>query len=135
MGRYIQANCRLCRAQKQKLMLKGNRCLSEKCPVDKKDSLKRKGIPGRASNARLKKMSNYAIQLKEKQKIRQLYGLLERQFKRYFDIASRKKGITGENLLIFVGVDLDTMSQIESHLKMHHYDGLTKKGKIRSRNF
>lgn len=100
MGRYIGANCRICRAQKQKLMLKGDRCISVKCPIDKKTGLLRKGLPGRSSTVRLKKMSNYGLQLKEKQKIKYLYGLLERQFRRYFYIARRKKGVTGDNLMI-----------------------------------
>ncbi len=109
MARITSAKCRFCRAQKQKLMLKGDRCLTIKCPIDKKDSLLRKGLPGKASTSKLKKLSNYGIQLKEKQKLKTMYGILETQFRRYFEIASRKKGITGDNLLILLETRLDNV--------------------------
>ena len=109
MARYIQARCRRCRAENKKLFLKGARCLSMKCPIDKKDSLLRKAPPGKASGTRLKKVSGYGIQLKEKQKLKYIYGILERQFRRYFDIASRQKGITGENLIRLLETRLDNM--------------------------
>jgi small subunit ribosomal protein S4 len=109
MGRYIGPNCRICRAQKQKLMLKGDRCVSSKCPIDKKTSLLRKGLPGRSSTVRMKKVSNYGLQLKEKQKMRSMYGLFEKQFRRYFFIARRKKGVTGDNLLILLETRLDNV--------------------------
>ncbi|MBN1467337.1 MAG: 30S ribosomal protein S4 [Fusobacteriaceae bacterium] len=109
MARYLGPSCRLCRAQKQKLMLKGDRCLSIKCPIDKKDNLKRKGLPGKAASARLKKISNYGIQLKEKQKLKNIYGILERQFFKYFKIANKKKGITGENLITILETRLDNI--------------------------
>ena len=69
MARYLQARCRRCRAENKKLFLKGNRCLSVKCPIDKKDSLLRKSPPGKASGTRVKKLSGYGVQLKEKQKL------------------------------------------------------------------
>jgi small subunit ribosomal protein S4 len=109
MSRYIGPNCRLCRAQKQKLMLKGERCLSMKCPIDKKSSLLRKGPPGKPASIRLKKLSNYGVQLKEKQKIKNLYGVIERQFRKYFTIASNKKGITGDNLILQLETRLDNI--------------------------
>jgi len=109
MARYLGPKCRLCRAQKQKLMLKGDRCISVKCPIDKKENLKRKGLPGKAASARLKKISNYGVQLKEKQKLKNLYGVLEKQFRRYFEIANRKKGITGDNLIILLETRLDNI--------------------------
>ena len=109
MARYVGARCRLCRAQKQKLMLKGDRCLSVKCPIDKKSDLLRKGLPGKAAGLRLKKISDYGVQLKEKQKLKNIYGILERQFKRYYDIANRKKGITGENLIEILETRLDNI--------------------------
>ncbi len=109
MARYLGPRCRLCRAQKTKLMLKGDRCLSLKCPIDKKDNLKRKGLPGKAASARMKKISNYGIQLKEKQKLKNIYGVLERQFFKYFKIANNKKGITGENLITILETRLDNI--------------------------
>ncbi len=109
MARYTGPKCRVCRSQKQKLMLKGDRCLSVKCPIDKKSSFLRKGPPGRPANARLKKISNYGIQLKEKEKLKEIYGLLEKQFKRFFHMAQRKKGITGENLLVLLETRLDNI--------------------------
>lgn len=109
MARYIGAKCRLCRSQKQKLMLKGDRCLSVKCPIDKKSDLLRKGLPGKAAGLRMKKISDYGVQLKEKQKLKNIYGVLERQFRRYYDIANRKKGITGENLVEILETRLDNI--------------------------
>ena len=118
MARYIGPRCRLCRAQKQKLFLKGDRCLSIKCPIDKKSSLLRKGFPGKGAGARMKKLSGYGIQLKEKQKLRNFYCLLERQFKRYFHIANRKKGITGDNLILQLETRLDNIVY-----RMHFFSG------------
>lgn len=109
MARITGAKCKLCRAQKQKLMLKGDRCLTVKCPIDKKDNLLRKGLPGKATTSKLKKLSNYGIQLKEKQKLKNIYGVLERQFVRYFKVASRQKGITGENLIKLLETRLDNI--------------------------
>lgn len=109
MARYVGPRCRLCRAQRQKLMLKGERCLSGSCPIDKRSNLLRKGPPGKAASTRLRKISNYGVQLKEKQKIKNTYGVLEKQFRRYFKIANRKKGITGDNLLILLETRLDNV--------------------------
>lgn len=93
MARYTDAVCRLCRREGVKLYLKGEKCYSDKCPV-----VKRATPPGQHGAAR-RKMSEYAIQLREKQKARRFYGVLEKQFERYFDLATRKKGVTGEVLL------------------------------------
>jgi len=103
MGRYLGPSCRLCRKEGVKLMLKGDRCLASKCAI-----LKRKLPPGRIPKRRVK-VSEYGIQLREKQKVKRVYGLFESQFKKYFEIASRKKGITGEMLLILLEQRLDNV--------------------------
>ena len=91
MGRYIDASCRLCRREKQKLFLKGTKCFTEKCPVE------RRGYPpGQHGQSRRQKISEYGIQLREKQKIRRIYGLMENQFRNYFEKALRQTGRTGE---------------------------------------
>jgi small subunit ribosomal protein S4 len=109
MARLITARCRICRGQKLKLMLKGERCLTVKCPIDKKSNMLRKGLPGKAPGQRMKKTSNYGIQLKEKQKLKNFYGIFEKQFRRFFSIANRKKGITGENLIQLLETRLDNI--------------------------
>ena len=109
MARYLQAKCRRCRAENQKLFLKGERCLTAKCPIDKNYSLLRKCAPGKSQGTRMKKMSVYGVQLKEKQKVKQIYGVLEKQFRRYFEIANRQKGITGENLIKILETRLDNV--------------------------
>jgi small subunit ribosomal protein S4 len=104
MGRYIGPQCRLCRAEKTKLYLKGERCHSAKCPVTQK-----KGTPGKGPRSRMRKMSDYGIQLREKQKIKRMYGMLEKQFLIFFSRAERMKGITGDNLLIMLERRLDNI--------------------------
>lgn len=101
MARYTDASCRLCRREGQKLFLKGERCYSTKCAVDK-----RPYAPGQHGQGR-KKLSDYGVQLREKQKAKRFYGLLETQFRNYFDKAAKKPGITGENLLIMLETRLD----------------------------
>jgi len=103
MARYLGPSCRLCRREGIKLMLKGERCLSSKCPL-----VKRKLSPGQLPRRR-SKTSEYGLQLREKQKVKRYYGLLERQFRRYFDVASRKKGVTGEMLLTLLEQRLDNV--------------------------
>ena len=103
MGRYIGSVCRLCRREGMKLFLKGSRCYSEKCAVDKRNY-----PPGQHGQAR-PRVSEYSGQLREKQKIKRIYGLLERQFRKYFHKAERMKGITGENLLVLLERRLDNM--------------------------
>ena len=93
MARYTDASCRLCRREGGKLFLKGDRCYTDKCAVSR-----RAFAPGQHGQQK-KKLSEYGIQLREKQKARRFYGILESQFRKYFEMASKKKGITGENLL------------------------------------
>ncbi|MBU0730035.1 MAG: 30S ribosomal protein S4 [Proteobacteria bacterium] len=94
MARYRGAVCRQCRREKLKLFLKGDRCYSDKCAFER-----RAFPPGQHGQARMRKVSDYAIQLREKQKVRRIYGMLEGQFRKNFQIAERAKGVTGENLL------------------------------------
>jgi small subunit ribosomal protein S4 len=104
MGRYVGPNCRLCRAEEVKLYLKGERCKSDKCPISK-----RRSKPGRSMRARTRKVSDYGLQLREKQKVKRMYGMLEKQFRLFFEKASRAKGITGEALIIMLERRLDNM--------------------------
>jgi small subunit ribosomal protein S4 len=103
LARYTGPSCRLCRREKLKLFLKGERCYSEKCAVDKREY-----PPGQHGQSR-KKYSDYDVQLREKQKVKRIYGIMEKQFRKYFSEANRQKGITGENLLIILERRLDNM--------------------------
>ena len=94
MARYIGPVCRQCRREGMKLYLKGERCHSEKCAIEKRNF-----IPGQHRKDRAKKIVGYGLQLREKQKVRRVYGVLERQFRLGFDKAALQKGITGENLM------------------------------------
>jgi len=94
MARYTEANCKLCRRERQKLFLKGTKCFSDICPIENKNY-----PPGQHGLRRRQRITDYAVQLREKQKVRRTYGLLENQFRRYFTIASGKKGVTGDNLI------------------------------------
>lgn len=93
MARYRESLCRLCRREGMKLFLKGTRCFTEKCAFER-----RKYPPGQHGHNRAK-LSDYGLQLREKQKVKRIYGVMERQFKNYFEKATKMKGITGENLL------------------------------------
>lgn len=104
MARYTDANCKLCRREGEKLFLKGSRCLSEKCSFEKRGY-----APGQHGQNVRRKVSEYGHQLREKQKVRRVYGILERQFHNYFEKAERKKGITGENLLQMLECRLDNI--------------------------
>jgi len=104
MARYIAASCKLCRREEQKLFLKGVKCYSNKCPFEKKGY-----APGQHGRTRRFKKSEYGVQLREKQKVRRIYGILEKQFKNYFEKAEREKGITGENLLKLLERRLDNV--------------------------
>jgi small subunit ribosomal protein S4 len=104
MARYTGPSCRLCRREKQKLFLKGSKCLSEKCPLEKKNY-----APGQHGLSRRTKFSEYGVQLREKQKVRRIYGLLEVQFHNYFEQANRQKGITGGNLIKLLEKRLDNV--------------------------
>ena len=106
MARYTDAVCKLCRREGQKLFLKGERCVSPKCAVDR-----RPFPPGEAGrrNVMRRKVSDYGVQLREKQKARRMYGVMERQFRRYFKEASRRKGLTGGTLLALLESRLDNV--------------------------
>ncbi len=103
MARNIGPSCRLCRREGIKLFLKGPRCMTEKCAVSR-----RAYMPGQHGQAR-KKVSNYGLQLREKQKVKRIYGVLERQFKHYFRMAERAKGVTGITLLQLLERRLDNV--------------------------
>lgn len=103
MARYIGPVCKLCRREGAKLFLKGDRCYSEKCSHDR-----RPYAPGQHGQARVK-FSEYGLRLREKQKVRRIYGVLERQFRKYFGEADRTKGVTGENLLALLERRLDNV--------------------------
>jgi len=94
MARYTGPSCKLCRREKQKLFLKGSKCYSEKCPLESKNY-----APGQHGLSRRSKFSEYGVQLREKQKVKRIYGLQETQFRTYFEKATRQKGVTGANLI------------------------------------
>lgn len=105
MARYSDAVCRLCRREGMKLYLKGERCFKEKCSFET-----RKGkVPGMHGSAKAKKSTGYALQLREKQKVKRIYGVMEKQFSLYFKNAESKKGVTGHNLLSFLESRLDNV--------------------------
>ena len=102
MARYIDASCRLCRRERQKLFLKGTKCFTEKCPVERRGY-----APGQHGQSRRAKVSEYGVQLREKQKIRRMYGLQETQFRNYFAKALKQTGRTGETLVKMLERRLD----------------------------
>ena len=122
MARYNDAQCRLCRRENMKLFLKGERCYTEKCAIER-----RPYPPGQAGQGR-HKFSEYGIQLREKQKVRRIYGVLEKQFRRYYQEAARRKGVTGELLLQLLERRLDNVvyrlgfaaSRSEARLLVRH---------------
>lgn len=103
MGKYTGPACRLCRREGLKLFLKGDRCYSDKCAFER-----RSYVPGQHGQARVK-VSNYGLQLREKQKVKRMYGLLERQFRTCFEKADWQKGVTGTNLLVLLERRLDNV--------------------------
>ncbi|MGA9351752.1 MAG: 30S ribosomal protein S4 [Anaerolineae bacterium] len=107
MARYIGPVCKQCRREGEKLFLKGERCLTAKCAIDRRSYAP--GMHGRESQFRRRRQSEYALQLREKQKARRIYGVLERQFRRYFREAERGKGLTGVNLLAILESRLDNV--------------------------
>jgi len=123
LARYRESVCRLCRREGLKLFLKGDRCYSEKCAFERREY-----APGDHGQMR-KKPSDYGVQLRAKQKIKRMYGLLEKQFHSYFEKADRQKGITGTNLLILLERRLDNMvfrlgfasSRTEARQLVRHY--------------
>jgi small subunit ribosomal protein S4 len=104
VARYIGPVCRLCRREGLKLFLKGERCYTEKCSFDR-----RAYAPGQHGQARKGKVSEFGRQLREKQKVKRMYGLVEKQFRHYYDLASKKQGVTGENLLRYLDIRLDNV--------------------------
>ena len=106
MARYTGPVCKLCRREAQKLFLKGTKCYTEKCPIE------RRAYPPGAhgpAQARRRKQSDYAVQLREKQKVKRIYGMSEKQFRALFESAAHRQGVTGENLLIALECRLDNV--------------------------
>ncbi len=104
MARYVGSVCRLCRREGMKLFLKGERCYTEKCAIEKRNF-----PPGQHGKTRRAKLAGYGLQLREKQKVKRIYGVLEDQFRRYFESAERQRGITGETLLQLLERRLDNV--------------------------
>ena len=104
MARYLEAKCRLCRREGEKLYLKGNKCYTDKCAMER-----RPYAPGMHGQMRRSKVSDYGMQLREKQKVKRIYGLQEKQFRKYFEKADRMPGVTGLNLLQLIESRLDTV--------------------------
>ena len=122
MARYTGPSCRLCRRENTELFLKGERCYTDKCAIKRRNY-----PPGQHGQGRTK-VSNYGVQLREKQKVRRIYGILEKQFRSYFEKADRMKGVTGENLLSLLERRLDNIvyrsgfatSRIEARQLVRH---------------
>lgn len=104
MARYTDSVCKLCRRERQKLFLKGQKCFTDKCPIEQRNY-----PPGQHGVSRRAKISEYGVQLREKQKIKRIYGLLETQFRNYFEKATKQKGKTGENLIKLLERRLDNV--------------------------
>ena len=105
MARYTGPVCRMCRREGMKLFLKGERCYAEKCAIEKRNT-----PPGQHGTARKAKLAGYGLQLREKQRVKRIYGVLENQFRRYFEAADRQRGITGELLLQKLECRLDNVA-------------------------
>ena len=131
MAKYIGPKCRQCRRHGEKLFLKGEKCFTSKCPVEN-----RPFPPGQHGQHRRVRMSDYALQLREKQKLRRIYGVLEKQFRLYYQTADRRKGSTGENLLRLLESRLDNVvcrmgyaaSKSEARQLLRH-NGVTVNGR------
>jgi len=104
MGRYLGPQCRYCRTERRQLFLKGDRCKGPNCAITKK-----RGAPGKGQRYRMRKVSDYGLQLREKQKLKRIYGMLEKQFKIFFIKANKMKGVTGENLIRLLERRLDNI--------------------------
>jgi small subunit ribosomal protein S4 len=141
MARYSDAVCKLCRREGTKLFLKGERCLSPKCAIERRNSPP--GMHGKKAVFK-RKMSDYGMQLREKQKARRVYGVMERQFRRYFKEASRRKGMTGTQLLSILESRLDNVvyrlgfadsrSQARQLVRHGHFDLNGRKTDVPSAN-
>ncbi len=105
MARNLDPKCRQCRREGEKLFLKGEKCFTDKCAIEKRNF-----APGQHGQKRAQRLSDYGVQLREKQKVRRIYGVLEGQFRGYYAAADRKKGITGENLLQLLECRLDNVT-------------------------
>ncbi len=105
MARNLDPKCRQCRREGEKLFLKGEKCFTDKCAIEKRNF-----APGQHGQKRAQRLSDYGVQLREKQKVRRIYGILEGQFRGYYAEADRKKGITGENLLQLLECRLDNVT-------------------------
>ena len=105
MARNLDPKCRQCRREGEKLFLKGEKCFTDKCAIEKRNF-----PPGQHGQRRASRLSDYGVQLREKQKLRRIYGILEAQFRSYYAEADRKKGITGENLLQLLECRLDNVA-------------------------
>ena len=105
MARNLDPKCRQCRREGEKLFLKGEKCFTDKCAIDKRNY-----PPGQHGQRRASRLSDYGVQLREKQKLRRIYGILEKQFRGYYAEADRRKGITGENLLQLLECRLDNIA-------------------------
>lgn len=105
MARNLDPKCRQCRREGEKLFLKGEKCFTDKCAIEKRNF-----PPGQHGQRRASRLSDYGVQLREKQKLRRIYGILEAQFRSYYSEAERKKGITGENLLQLLECRLDNVA-------------------------
>ena len=103
MAKYVGSKCRQCRREGEKLFLKGEKCYSSKCPIESRS------FPPGQHGQRRARITDYALQLREKQKLRRIYGVLEKQFRRYYQLADRRKGSTGENLLQLLEGRLDNV--------------------------
>ena len=104
MARYRGSVCRICRREGEKLYLKGERCYTDKCAIERRPS-----VPGEHGQGRRGKQSEYGLQLREKQKVRKIYGILEKQYRRYFDMAENMSGVAGENFLQLLERRLDNV--------------------------
>lgn len=126
MARYTGPVCKLCRREGMKLFLKGTRCMSDKCAIERRNY-----PPGEHGRRRRRRPSDYSIQLREKQKVKRVYGVLERQFRRYFHNAAAERGITGETLLVSLERRLDNVVyRMGFGLSRAHARQLVKHGHI-----
>ena len=137
MARYTGSSCRLCRRENLKLFLKGDRCYGDKCAFER-----RPYAPGQHGQRRGGKVSDYQLQLREKQKVKRIYGVLEKQFRKYYYHAEKQKGITGTNLLLFLECRLDNIvyrmgfassrNQARQLVRQNHFEVNGKKVNIPS---
>jgi len=132
LARYLGPSCRLCRREGMQLYLKGDRCYTDKCGIE------RRHYPPGQHGQRRGKLSDYGLQLREKQKVKRIYGVLEKQFRGYFEKAERQKGVTGTNLLVFLERRLDNVvyrlgfanSRAQARQLVRHSQVLVNGGKV-----